>query len=85
MRYSDYRNVTGSLSGDAVEAFIRVYGESDHREQILDAPLATLYSLGVASRRANFPKWAEGCRHRVISGELEKSLGQAIELAKGMV
>lgn len=82
MRFSDCRNVTRSLSGDAVRAFWDAYGNVDPREEKLDRPLATLYSLNVASRISEFPKWAEGSRDRVINGDLERDLIAAIELAR---
>jgi len=91
MRYSDCRNVAGSLSGDAVVAFWAAYGHVDPREEKLDRPLATLYALHVASGPAGagrstslseFPKWAEESRQRVINGCLERDLVAAIQLAQ---
>jgi len=57
-RYSDFRNVMGSLSGEAVTGFREVYGSVDPGEQTLDRPLATLYALVSAARMATFPKKA---------------------------
>ena len=82
MRFSDCRNVTSSLSGDAVRAFWDAYGNVDLREEKFDRPLATLYSLNVASHISEFPRWAEGSRARVINGDLERDLIVAIELAR---
>lgn len=82
MRYSDCRNVTSSLSGNAVESFWDAYGDIDPRECVLDSPLATLYSLHVASRRSNFPKWAKPCLDDVINGHLERAFAEAIEAAQ---
>jgi hypothetical protein len=81
MRYSDCRNVVGSLSGDAVNAFWDTYGYVDLREAELDRPLADLYTFYVASRMSKFPKWAQDSRERVINGDLEKDLISAIEVA----
>jgi hypothetical protein len=81
MPYSDCRNVTGSLSGEAVSAFWDTYGDVDPREEKLDRPLAALYSLAVASRMTRLPQWAESSRDRVINGALESDLVEALELA----
>ena len=80
MRYSDWRNVAGSLHGAAVEAFRETYGPTDPREEVLDRPLATLHGLHVAARMARFPAWAECCREAVQNGELERDLRAAIAL-----
>jgi len=82
MRASDCRNVTGSLSGNAVRAFWDAYGPVDPREVELDRPLAVLYALHAALRLPRFPAWAEESRQRVLRGELEKDLDAAIELAR---
>jgi len=82
MRYSDCRNVTGSLSGAAVPAFWDTYGTVDPREQILDLPLAALYGLVIASRMPKFPQWAEDCRERVMNGMLERDLLAALEFSQ---
>jgi hypothetical protein len=84
MRYSDCRNVSGSLAGDAVAAFWDAYGRVDPRETKLDRPLATLYSLDVASRMSHFPEWAEASRHSVVCSEFESELIEAIELAHSL-
>jgi hypothetical protein len=82
MRYSDCRNVTGSLSGAAVPAFWDTYGDFDPCEQVLDRPLAALYGLVAASRLPKFPHWAKESRDGVINGDLERDLIEAIELAQ---
>ena len=79
-RYSDCRNVVGSLGERAVRAFWETYGPVDEREAILDAPVSILYSLQVASGRPCFPGWARGAMQEVESGELEKSLRRALEV-----
>jgi hypothetical protein len=84
MRYSDCRNVTGSLSGGAVGAFWDSYGPVDPRERILDRPLATLYGLAMGTRRSEFPRWAESSRERVIDGGLERDLIEAVTLARAL-
>ena len=83
LRYSDCRNVTSSLQKDAVSAFWETYGATDVREQTLDRPLATLVALVTATRLPEFPVWARGNRERVVRGELERDLVEAIELAGG--
>ncbi len=80
-RYSDYRNVVGSLSGEGVTGFREVYGSIDPGEQTLDRPLATLYALVSAARMAGFPKWAEESRQTVLNGNFKTDLIQAIDLA----
>ena len=80
-RYSDFRNVVGSLSGEAVTGFREVYGGVDPGERTLDRPLATLYALVSAARMATFPKWAEECRQTVLNGTFKTDLLQAVDLA----
>ena len=84
MRTSDCRNAAGGLTGDAVPAFRKVYGEVDPREEILDRPLATLFGLHVAARRPRFPSWAVSSRERVIDGNLARDLKAAITLAQSL-
>ena len=84
-RYSDCRNVTGSLSGNAVDSFWDTYGDADPREEILDRPLADLHSLVVAARMAKFPKWAEPSREHVTNGDLKRDLMRAVELAQALL
>ena len=80
-RYSDFRNVVGSLSGEAVTGFREVYGRVDPGEQTLDRPLATLYALVSAARMATFPTWAEESRQAVLNGTFKTDLLQAVDLA----
>ena len=80
-RYSDYRNVVGSLSGEGVTGFREVYGSIDPGEQTLDRPLATLYALVSAARMEPFPKWAKESRQAVLNGNFKTNLLQAIDLA----
>lgn len=79
-RYSDFRNVVGSLSGEAVSGFREVYGRVDPREQALDRPLATLYALVSAARMATFPMWAEESRQTVLNGNFRTDLLLAVDL-----
>ena len=80
-RYSDFRNVVGSLSGDAVTGFREVYGSVDPGEQTLDRPLATLYALVSAARMGTFPTWAEASMQTVLNGNFRTDLLQAVDLA----
>ena len=80
-RYSDFRNVVGSLSGEAVTGFREVYGGFDPGEKTLDRPLATLFALVSAARMDVFPKWAEGSRQSVLNGDFKTDLLQAVALA----
>jgi len=79
-RYSDYRNVVGSLGHRAAQAFWEVYGPVDEREAILDTPVSILYSLQVACRRPRLSGWARRSMERVESGQLERSLVRALEV-----
>ena len=85
MRYSDVRNVRFSLTGAAVPAFDEAYGSLDPREQTLDRPLATLHNLHTALRMADFPSWARHSRERVISGDLERDLREAVALSGALL
>ena len=84
-RYSDFRNVVGSLSGAAVKGFREVDGSVDPGEQTLDRPLATLYALVSAARMATFPKWAEESRRIVLNGTFNSDLLHAVDLAHSLV
>jgi hypothetical protein len=79
LRYSDCRNVVGSLGERAAAAFWEAYGRVDERERILDEVTAPLYGLLVAVRMPRFPSWARGCLSMVENGELEKALRRALE------
>ena len=65
-RYSDYRNVVGSLADAARSAFWRQDRPVDEREAILDEPISELYALLVASSRTAFltgrGQYCEGLR-----------------------
>lgn len=80
LAYSDCRNVTGSLKGEARSTFWETYGRVDEREKLLDEATAVLYALFTASRLPTFPEWAQGCLHKANSGELERSLRRALEV-----
>ncbi len=70
LRYSDCRNVTGSLGPVAADAFQSVYGETDPGEKVLDDLIAPLYALVEAFRRPRFPSWAEESLKLAESGEI---------------
>ena len=70
LRYSDYRNVTGSLGPVAADAFRSAYGETDPREKVLDDLMAPLCALIEAFRRPGFPSWAEESLKLAESGEI---------------
>lgn len=80
LRYSDCRNVIGSLSGAARPAFWEAYGPVDEREALLDAPLSALYSLWVASQRPSLPAWSRDILRQVQDGQLERDLRAALEI-----
>ena len=80
LRYSDCRNVTGSLGPDAADAFRSAYGETDPREKILDDLTAPLYVLVEAFRRPRFPSWAEQSLKLAKTGELHKRLDRVMEV-----
>jgi hypothetical protein len=79
LRYSDCRNVVGSLGDRAASAFWEAYGPVDEREKLLDEPTSVLYALMVALRQPEFPDWAQGCLRKARNGELQKSLHRALE------
>ena len=83
-RYSDYRNVVGSLSGEASSGFREVYGHVDPDEKTLDRPLATLFALVSAAQMGIFPRWAEVSRQSVLNGDFEQDLRQALDLARSL-
>lgn len=79
VRYSDYRNVVGSLGPRAAAAFAEAYGPHDPAEQALDEPLATLYALSCALRLPRLPGWAKDSLREVHDGTLERRLRAAVE------
>lgn len=78
--FSDWRNVTYSLKGEAREAFIHDYGDISDDEKRVDDALSILEGLIIASSREFFPMWAEPLRDSVTSGELEKKISAALEI-----
>lgn len=82
VRFSDCRNVVGSLRGDAVAAFWQEYGPPDEREEILDRPLAALVALVSAAQMDRFPCWAQASLDQVLDGGLERDLRAALELVQ---
>lgn len=80
MRYSDCRNVTGSLGPDAADAFRSAYGETDPREKVLDELVAPLCALVEAFRRPGFPSWAVASLELAETGEIHSRLDRAIEI-----
>jgi len=77
--YSDWRNVTSSLEGAARDAFAEAYGLVSEAERRLDTPLAALFGLLMASRRANVPAWARPLLEDVENGALECSIQIALD------
>jgi hypothetical protein len=68
--YSDWRNVTYSLAGEAREIFVQAYGPVSAGEKWLDDVLSTLQGLVVAARRIRVPGWAAPLLKSVENGEL---------------
>ncbi|MBN2387116.1 MAG: hypothetical protein JXB85_08850 [Anaerolineales bacterium] len=77
--YSDWRNVTSSLEGEAREAFIQAYGPISQIERLLDTPLSTFFGLLAASHRETLPSWALPLRKSVENGSLLQSVQSALE------
>jgi hypothetical protein len=80
LAYSDYRNVTTGLRGEAVTAFADAYGPVDEREALLDAPVSVLFGLSVAVQRPQLPDWSLGLIRGINDGELERDLRRAFEI-----
>ena len=80
LRYSDYRNVTGSLGPEAAAAFRTAYGETDPMEKVLDDVMAPLCALIEAFRRRRLPAWAEGSLEIVATEEIHRRLDRAMEI-----
>ena len=55
----DLRNVTSSLSPEAAEAFLAVYGEVPLLDVALDDVTSPVMTLRAACRRETFPVWGE--------------------------
>ena len=80
LRYSDYRNATGSLGPDAAAAFRSTYGKTDPRERILDDLMAPLYSLVEAFRRPRFPSWGKASLELAETGEIHRRFERVMEI-----
>jgi hypothetical protein len=80
LRYSDCRNVLGSLGARARNAFREAYGKVDEIEGILDAPTSILYALKAAVDLPNIPGWAIPCIEAVKRGELEFLVRKALQV-----
>ena len=80
LRYSDYRNVLGSLGPNAASAFRSEYGETDPREKVLDDLMAPLYALVVAFRRSKFPSWAVPHLQHAKTGEIYNRFKRVMEI-----
>jgi hypothetical protein len=79
LAYSDWRNATYSLRGQARGAFAARYGMISQAEKVIDEPLSLLYNLVVASTRQELPHWVKSSINSVFNGELEKQIRMAIE------
>jgi hypothetical protein len=80
MRYSDYRNVSGAFGALAQAAFQAMYGPTDEREAVLDAPVAVLVALQSGLAWPQLPGWALELAQEATSGRLEAKLQRAISL-----
>lgn len=73
--YGDIRNVTGSLSRKAAEAFMEEYGDDIAEEQKkADAFIAPLVTLFSACEQENFPFWAEASLEELKNGGILEHL-----------
>ena len=80
LSYSDCRNVTTGLRGEAVTAFTDAYGPLDEQEALLDAPVSVLFALSVAVQRPQLPDWSVALIRGINDGELERDLRRALEI-----
>ena len=82
LRYSDYRNATGSLGPAAAAAFRATYGKTDPREKILDDLMAPLHSLVEAFRRPRFPSWGRSSLELAESGEIHHRFERVLDILR---
>ncbi|MFA6134087.1 MAG: hypothetical protein WC869_08745 [Phycisphaerae bacterium] len=80
--HSDCRNVMGCLQGNARQAFAEAYGPVGPYEPVLDAPIATLHALLMASECPKLPRWAHPLVEAVRDGTFERELHAAIDVAE---
>ena len=79
--YGDVRNVTGSLSHEAEEAFIQEYGDDiDEEQKRADTFIAPLVTLANACRYETFPSWAEASLEELKNGDILKHLKEWLRL-----
>jgi hypothetical protein len=76
--YTDWRNVTYSLEGNARESFVEAYGPISETERLLDIPLSTFFGLLTASQRKTILGWARPLLESVEEGELLNSIHAAL-------
>ncbi|NLY18129.1 MAG: hypothetical protein GX045_04080 [Clostridiaceae bacterium] len=74
--YGDIRNVTGSLSKEAADAFLHEYGDDFYgkEEKLADKFLAHLVTLVRACELNSFPGWAERSLEELKDGTILNSL-----------
>jgi hypothetical protein len=69
-RFSDWRNVTWSLTGVSLDGFSDGYGNVDERERKIDEPLSVLFGILQASEFDRKPSWVEPLIGEARSGKL---------------
>lgn len=72
-KFSDIRNVTSSLKGDARELFFRSYPYQEE-EKMLDDVMSPLYGLMMAYKKDTMPSWGLEELEKVHNGVLEEAV-----------
>ncbi|QVK19320.1 hypothetical protein KHQ81_06420 [Mycoplasmatota bacterium] len=78
-KYSDIRNVSVSLEGDAKEIFLKHYTEYNPIEKDIDEVFSPLFSLYVAYKGENFPSWAKEELEKLHNRQMEKNIIQLLQ------
>lgn len=78
--YTDVRNVSSSLSGEAGKAFLDEYGVFEPMEKALDDVVSVVVTLHQACLRGKVPWWAQSLLDEINTTFIEK-----IECLKSMI
>ncbi len=74
--YSDIRNVSASLKGEAKETFLNHYTKYEPIEKAIDEIFSPIFTLYEAYKRDVFPNWANDELRKIKSGELKPFINQ---------
>lgn len=78
-KYSDIRNVSVSLEGNAKETFLKHYKDYNPIEKDIDEVFSPIYSLYEAYKHKTFPNWAIEELEKIHNGQMKKNITQLLQ------